>query len=407
MKKSIIFAFSLFVLLTGVACSSNKSAEFKTLKEAAAYYHTSLTEIIEKGEKMPEDSNTPITNANAMISRADYLAIYETTKDTSQVLYLSEHLKNYSMLIGDLNNKLKTATDQTELTTKLSNLENINTDFKVFLAEDSSLIFEFTKTILGRLGEYEFQTRIKMGEQNEKLFIKEFAHGSKNNQYEYYEFNEASSIHEIQYSSQTEFSFRYTNLKTNEYVLLLKNTDIHMYPRTFQIWFNPKTNIRTTFEKTTYTRRALDLMNDHGTFFMYKDIENGPINLWFQLLEATNWDQAYAGIADQSLVGVYRNNTSIFSDTTYQFNTLYDPVNKIANVGVFIDATPETFTNELLSLGTYGLSFYENKLTVDFIQDTLNQALENSQNLFIYQGIDFQSGKTYQFIDKIDIDLFH
>ena len=357
MKKSMIFVFSLFVVLTTVACSSNKPVEFKTLRDAASYYQESLTEVIQNGQAKPEDSNMPITDANRLVSRAEFLAIYETMKDTSQVLYLSEHLKNYSMLLEDLNKQLVTATDQTELTTKLSNLEDISTDFEIFLAEDSSLIFEFTKTRLGREGEFNLQTRIKIGEKNKKLFIKELAQRPTNTQYEYYEFIEASSIFEIEYSSQTEFSFRSTNLKTNEYVWLMENVDAHMNPRTFHLWYNPKSNIQTIFEKTTHTRRELHLMNEQGTFFTYKDIENGPISLWFQLLEATNWDQAYAGYTDVYLVGVYRKNASVFSDANYQFNTLYDPVNKIANVGVFMDATSETFTNELLSLEKYGLSF--------------------------------------------------
>ena len=407
MKKIMIFAFSLFVLLTTAACRSNKPVEFKTLKEAAAYYQESLTEVIQKGETKPEDSNIPIINSNGLVSRADFLAIYETMKDTSQVLFLSDHLKNYSMLLKDLNKQLITATNQTELTTKLSNLENINTDFEIFLAEDSSLIFEFTKIRLGREGEFDLQTRIKIGEKNKKLFIKEMAQRPTNNQYEYYEFIEAASIYGIQYSSQTEFSFSSHNLKTNEYVWLMEHTDVNMNPRTFQLWHNPKTNIQTIFEKTTHMRRELHLMNTQGTFFTYKDIENGPINLWFQLLEATNWDQAYAGTADESLIGVYRNSSSIFSDKKYDFNTYYDPVNKIANVGVFMEVTPETFTDELLSLKQYGLSFYENKLTTDYIINTLNSAKDDSKHLFIYQGIDFQNGNVLdQFIDKIDIDLF-
>ena len=78
----------------------------------------------------------------------------------------------------------------------------------------------------------------------------------------------------------------------------------------------------------------------------------------------------------------------------------------MANVGVTISLDKGRLTNEILNLSVYQMNFNHSEITIDYINSILANVEEESKELIVYKGIDFNSNNRREALyKKIDHDL--
>lgn len=133
----------------------------------------------------------------------------------------------------------------------------------------------------------------------------------------------------------------------------------------------------------------------------------GKLELGFQLLEATGWTPAYLAEGSNQYDHVYKDGVILFKEGQYkQFNTDLFEHPKMANVGVTISLDKGRLTNEILNLSVYQMNFNHPEITIDYINSILANVEEESKELIVYKGIDFNSNNHREALyKKIDHDL--
>ncbi len=400
MKKIGVFVLFLCLITALAACEETNKEEPKTIKEAVSLYYGELSELLieddEKRNKLTSTHQESTISDDKFISRETLLDVYETLDDDTFDVNLSMYLSYYQRLLNQL--RLKLENDTTTKKTYEGNLEtNQGTTvlFKVTLTEEGNLVFDYNDVLSNGKDENAFVASIKMGFDDNDFYLNELRHIEEINGYDYFEFIEQQSIHQISYSNENNYQYKADNLKTNQYASLLVREDFNKNVESTVVWINSDNQTRTTLRNGINQTRQLALYNEHGMVFTYADELDGPINLWFELLEATGWDRAYFDTSDDLNVGVYKDGLRLFSEGQYKdFNSNFDALNKQASYGVFIELAENELSNDILNLSAYQLAFYDNKVTKEWVSSVLDGAYTEASSLMVYQDVDFTKAST-------------
>lgn len=400
MKKIGVFVLFACLITALASCEETNKEEPKTIKEAVSLYYGELSELLiedhKNRNKLTSTHQESTTNEDKFISRETLLDVYETLDDDTFDVNLSTHLSYYQRLLNQL--RLKLENDTTTKKTYEGNLEtNQGTTvlFKVTLTEDGNLVFDYNDVLSNGKDENAFVASIKMGFDDNDFYLNELRHIEEINGYDYFEFIEQQSIHQISYSNENNYQYKADNLKTNQYASLLVREDFYKNVESTIVWINSDNQTRTILRNGINRTRQLALYNEHGMVFTYADDQEEQINLWFQLLEATGWDRAYFDTSDDLNVGVYKDGLRLFSEGQYKdFNSNFDALNKQASYGVFIELAENELSNDILNLSAYQLAFYDNKVTKEWVSSVLDGAYTEASSLMVYQDVDFTNAST-------------
>ncbi len=415
LRKLMTLMVLMCMTMLLIGCSLFQQKPFttlpQTLKEAVVAYKEKLTSLIDDESEDHNQSkqlirfynDTPY-NPDDMIHKDTYLEVYNKQKDNSNHVGLTEYLIEYKNLLDDIHILLESF-DINEVEADLEiDFQGMQAlDANVYLSKDSGVVVKF---LVGSLFSSEpVFYGIKVGYEKDVFFVKEFTHFKERNIYNYFEFLENISLINMRYRDEQNYEYEYRNQIDNELFLVYYASDLNLPDDYTLRWYNPKTNIRTTYHDGNDAIRHFEVFNQKTAIFDYTDYLNGNISLRFQLLEASGWDYAYLDSNAHPNEGVYKDGVMLFQPHQYkQFNV--DLSEKFANVGVTIDLKKEELTNEILNLNVYQMDFNNPTITIEYIQQTLDNLYEESKHLAVYRGIDFYSGNIKETLyNEIDDDL--
>lgn len=385
----------------------------KTLKESVAFYKGKIESILEEDEKTSTSTSsvklyndTPYNPEN-MLEKKEYMDVYNQQVDHTHQVSLPIYLDMYKTLLIDMDEVLKTCEiDDIEMDIVIDFGSTKELEVNISLSKDLGVLIKFQ--IQSFFNDAYYDNAIKTGYEGDVFYIKQLVTFSDNeNRFTYFEFREDHSLINISYINENSYDYSYVSQVDNTTFKLNMNGNA-FHPNIYRLfWYNPETNIQTIYSNEYDHARHFSLFNDKGIIFEYTDNLDDTITLWFQLLEADGWDYAYLDSDAHKNQGVYKNGVMLFDEDEYrQFNVDLYPQYQKANVSVTIDLNENELTNEILNLNAYEMDFNHPEITVDYINETIENAYEESKDFAVYRGIDFYGSNIYdQFIDVIDKDL--
>lgn len=408
MKKIFIVIICGFILILNGCVFISGSDLYQTVLG----YQAKLNEIIE--DSLSEDlsfnhqrgykSNLSAGDydPNKMVPREDFLAVYNNQKDNTFDVKLDEFLRLYKALLDEIIIKL----DELGISGGSASIEynyndEITATMYVSVTSDKSLLIKMAGTFYS----VDMHMNLKLGYESDDFYIRELGISNHPNFYEYFEFLENHQIINIRYYNNNNFWYRNTNQNDKTFYEISEQKDSFENHSTSIRWFNPETNIRTTISTGGIdSGKYFELFNDKTVIFDYSErLNSSEILLSWQLLEATGWDHAYLNDGFHTPYnGVYRDGELVF-ENALQYNTdLY----YFANLRVMLAFDKEEITNEVLNLSLFGLDFNHPELTLDYIENVMEHALEESKHLGVYRGIDFSDPNLRDALyDEIDDDV--
>jgi hypothetical protein len=392
-KLHILFVFLIILLLSSCDQTdtdlSDDTVPNGSLIDLVTSYQAKLTSIIEEDETSNQlisahqmylafDEEDPFFN-----TRETFLVTYNTQRDNAQDVQLSPHLMIYKDLLDNVVEEIEAQNiESIEAQIYVDFRDFMELDAYVSITNDHGILVKLTLSVYG----YEYYYGIKFGYEDQDFFLRELSMGTEPGRYEYFEFLENHQMIDIRY---TEYSYwyRYQNQNDNTYYEISKE-DSQFYDDYVLSWFNPETNIRTRIIRTGEgNMNHIELFNYRGICFSFTEyVDDGNIDVAWQLLEATGWDSVYyEENTTNPLNGIYKDGEKIFSDARMNI----DLNSMFANVRVQYTFMKSELTNDILNLSAYGLDFNHEEINLDFIETTISNSFEESAYLSVYRGIDF------------------
>lgn len=322
-----------------------------------------------------------------MRTREEFLAVYQNQRSNTNDVRVDDSLIQYK----DLLDQVVAILEQEEI---IKAVAYVNIDFgnqtqieaKVSMSPDKGILLKMTVSIEEEVIYY----GIKMGYEKENFFVRELLENIGNNSYDYFEFLENNHLVNARYNS-VDYWYQYKNQNDNTFYSISNSSE----GKTLS-WFNPETMVRTMLDEVEGHVNYYELFNEKGIIFSYiENLDTNQISVAWQLLEATGWDKAYATDFSSQNRAIYRDDTLLFEGAKKNVSLNIN----FANIRVELEMTKADFTDSILNLSAYGLDFHHPELSVELINSKIANAMEESSELSVYNGVDFLS-------DDLDTELY-
>jgi len=403
MKKiGVIFLLLVTAFLIN-ACTENTISLFEKLTE----YQERINLLIEDNK----DSNQLLSFSKMidnqqfesdpyMLPRDEYLNTYNNQRDNSTDVRIDFILMQYKILLDEIMIKL----DENEIDVIVAEIE---IDYREIL--NLSVYLELLRSgeVLIRLSLNIYDTKyysgLKMGYIDEDFYLIELIKNTQEASFEYIDFLENNHVINIRYRPD-HYWYRYQNQNDNTYYEISEFTEFDTTSFSLK-WFNPITKVRANINRGGEGDfNFIELFNDKGIYFsLFEYLNSDEILVAWQLLEATGWDYVYhEENSNNPLNGIYKNGKKIFSDARVNLGLNQN----FANVRIEYKMNKETLTNDHLNLSFYGLTFNYPNLTIDKLNNIIENTMTDSQDMSIYKGIDFLNDDLSQALyNAIDNDV--
>lgn len=408
MKK--IWVLILMVLLLGGCSSTGGNSGFfsKSVSEFTEKYarvQEKIDELMDESdgnasvtsnqEQKPSKVKLLSTDPDNFYYPEDFLEVYNSDAQTTSPVSSLEFISPYSLLLEEI----ETDVDFDHLVLETPYSVNIEwcgeASVTFYNVLDGHILIHFVSTDTDQF--------LKVGFVNDLFHLVYFNYGIYEEQissitkevinYNYEDFVEDTSLVVINSLEGDWVTYSFIDIpgsNQSQYTFHNGVEDISFYDLdTDRVFFFSNTNGVNTMQEVVYK-------NEKGYVFSYLEgayVPAGQVEIRWQLLEATGWDYAFiqnmAASNIQEGDGIFIDGENLYVHGKDRLNCDLTPWN--ANVLFGRDFLKSELTNEILNLSAYGMTFSRNDLTIDAIEQSLQEGRDMIDEKIIYEGVNFRS----------------